>query len=486
MSNNEKRFLKACSSGHTNVVERLLYRGVNINCTNEKGESALIKAISHTDIVKILINKGIDIRYKDKRGETALFHAIRKSNIKSVELLVCDIDLQNSNGETALIVASKDLDFGIVDLLIKKGANLNIQCSAGKTALLYAAQNGDNDFVELLKNSDLNIQDEKGNTALMNAAINGFSRIVSKLLQYGADKHKENNAENSAEDMAIFSGNVYSQIYLNKNAVNNKDANGNTLLIKACRERDEDLVFFLIDNGADLYLENNEGETALMALNNTDKSFMFADIISYNRLIRDEDLTDKLQALKEKLMLEETLEDDFSMPSLNKIKLFDALRRGDVEEFFTLIDKVDDVNYVIDDESLLEIASLRGQLKIVELLIQKGADIVKFGSSAIMSAKHNHHNGVIKFLINSGSDFKFKDHRGHSLLMASCMDKSEDLILFLYERGDNFFIENEIGDSPFKVLNSYTNPSDSLRALIEVISLSNSVECEQETCFSLL
>ena len=60
-----------------------------------------------------------------------------KEHTKIVELLIkagANIDLQDSRGRTALYIASLIGHTGIVELLIKAGANIDLQDSRGRTA----------------------------------------------------------------------------------------------------------------------------------------------------------------------------------------------------------------------------------------------------------------------------------------------------------------------------------------------------------------
>ena len=61
----------------------------------------------------------------------------------------------------------------IVELLLKNGADLNIQEKIGYTALMYAAGKLNKEVVEiLLKNgTDPNIQDYRGNIALVSTTV---------------------------------------------------------------------------------------------------------------------------------------------------------------------------------------------------------------------------------------------------------------------------------------------------------------------------
>ena len=69
----------------------------------------------------------------------------------------------------------------------KEDLNVNLQNQDGESALLLACKFGRINFVQLLlekiSNININLQDEFGFTALLYAATNGFLEIIEILLQ---------------------------------------------------------------------------------------------------------------------------------------------------------------------------------------------------------------------------------------------------------------------------------------------------------------
>jgi ankyrin repeat protein len=142
--------LAACK-GDINKVSKLLERGADVNATSVQGHSALISVESCT-----------------RHGE------LTQSRVQ------------------------------LVELLIAKGAAVNHQDDDGRTALMYAAENGDTQAVNaLLRNgAAVNIADKEGETALMKAAASSCNEeTVRALLSAGADltarDHKGRNALDS-------------------------------------------------------------------------------------------------------------------------------------------------------------------------------------------------------------------------------------------------------------------------------------------------
>ena len=70
---NEKELIKACEDGNLENVKSIIKSGgVNINTKNSDGETALIVASSclYLEIVRYLIKNGADINAKDNNGRT--------------------------------------------------------------------------------------------------------------------------------------------------------------------------------------------------------------------------------------------------------------------------------------------------------------------------------------------------------------------------------------------------------------------------------
>jgi len=68
-----------------------------------------------------------------------------------------------------------------VELLLKKGANVNAKDKYGGTALMYAAVKGHKEVVELLieNGADVNAKNIMGKTALMSASRGGIRKWLN-------------------------------------------------------------------------------------------------------------------------------------------------------------------------------------------------------------------------------------------------------------------------------------------------------------------
>ena len=102
-------------------------------------------------------------------------------------------ELEAKGGETLLIPGGSG-SFGqmavpIAKALLAGGADVNLRDQGGKTPLLLAAREGQNDMVAFLieNGADVNLVSNSQRSALYYATENGFTEIVEQLLMAGAE-----------------------------------------------------------------------------------------------------------------------------------------------------------------------------------------------------------------------------------------------------------------------------------------------------------
>ena len=66
-----------CFKGYTNLAQKLIEKGANVNERNPMGATCLIYAVTlnREEIAKLLVAHGAAIEPKDARGNSALDHA---------------------------------------------------------------------------------------------------------------------------------------------------------------------------------------------------------------------------------------------------------------------------------------------------------------------------------------------------------------------------------------------------------------------------
>ena len=124
-------------------------------------------------------------------GWTALMYAAAYGDIRDLGLLLrqgADPNVQNDEGATALIYATDDLEK--TKLLLDHGAKPNLRSGEGQTALTVAASGaGTEAVVKLLleRGADAKVRLPNGRSALQLPALQGDLPLLRLLLDHGAD-----------------------------------------------------------------------------------------------------------------------------------------------------------------------------------------------------------------------------------------------------------------------------------------------------------
>ncbi len=164
--------------GHSDVAALLLKDpDIDVNLTNDSEETALIVASTNAsaDIVRQLVNMpDTKLDAVDKDGNTALIYASRYGYAHTLNYLLSaenkdHLNLRDERSFTPLMWAIKNdyLDAAIV--LVRYGVDANLQDAEGNTALMLACYKNDFTMVDLLlgiENINVDIRNNLGLTAL--------------------------------------------------------------------------------------------------------------------------------------------------------------------------------------------------------------------------------------------------------------------------------------------------------------------------------
>ncbi|KAI4877558.1 hypothetical protein NFI96_028585 [Prochilodus magdalenae] len=165
-------------------------------------------------IVKALVENGACLELQDQEGNTPLHVACEHGRLDCANDMIMDMsptkltqvfETQNWRGLSCLHVATLHKQHRLMRLLMKKGADLNIQeGTSGKTALHIAVELHDVEAVALLLKRGANVDAAmlNGCTALHLAVGRQDAAITTRLCQAGADKMIRNMEDETALDLA--------------------------------------------------------------------------------------------------------------------------------------------------------------------------------------------------------------------------------------------------------------------------------------------
>jgi ankyrin repeat protein len=166
-----------------------------------------------------------------------------------------------------LISAAAHGDLDIVNVLLARGADLNVKDKRGYTALSHAAEAMYEDVVDaLLTHPDLdpNSRGLNSRPVLLAYVWRDSSDRVEKLLDHGADVNAQDADGDTALHGAAQTGNTgIMQRLLDKGAGPNvKNKQGGTPLMWAAVFGHTDAARLLLSAGANASLKDNDGMTA--------------------------------------------------------------------------------------------------------------------------------------------------------------------------------------------------------------------------------
>jgi ankyrin repeat protein len=304
-----------------------------------------------------------------------------------------------------LVEAAARGDVAQVKALLDKGANINAKLN-GRTALMQAAWNQHIDVMRLLtkRGADIRAKDYAGYTA-------GNLFIKARDLEV-ARQRRELGAQLTLDEAAK-RGDVQAVQRLLRQGIDVNDRDwGRTPLMTAALKGHLDIVKLLIKKGADIHARDLEGKTALY-----------------------------LAALRV-----HTKVATFLRKHGAQLDFVTAIRLGDLREVQRLVKEGADVNSKdIYGGTPLMIAAGTGNLEIVRLLLDNGADInaTRDGSdaTALMNAVKGSNVEVVKLLIEKGADVNTVVEMGDENMTAmdfAAISGNVEILKMLIEKDAHF------------------------------------------------
>lgn len=295
------------------IVTYIVEKGGDLNARNANGETPLfnaVKADSSETVSALLSEKSdrkADVNARDYLGNTALHSCIRWTAMNAAASLI-DYDAQSNGrklinahnlaGKTALHDAARTGSIAFVKSLVQAGADINAVDETGKTPLTDAIEANRNEAVAALleKGASPSMQDMYGRNAFHGAVDYSDTSIIALIRNSGGnpmarDSYGETPLSlafrKSAETvMAVIGtganavdsdGNTPLHIAVTERSskemlkgliaakfpLNNRNRTGSTALLLAVRNGDQDSARVLLAAGADPFVSDNSGDSAV-------------------------------------------------------------------------------------------------------------------------------------------------------------------------------------------------------------------------------
>ena len=492
----------ACADGDFDFVKTLVKAGIDINGIGSEGFTPLMTAASENEheIINFLIKEGADVN-QESEGWTALLEAADEGSLESIKLLLkaganvnyywtrespsaltmaaseghldcLKLLLENGadingvgNSIPPLHIAAAEDKRDIVDYLISQKVKIDKKDTAGRTALMYAASEGQEYMVErLLKGgADKSIKDSQGATArdyasredeydtrdyldtekrpdIHQATLDGKIENVQRMVERGTDVNTRDEYGRTALHIATAENhNIDMQYLINLGAdVNAQDQQGRTPLMYAAADGLQDAAVLLVSRIADVNIQDADGMRALeWALNSGNK-----DLVNFLGLITEskDDAPRPVygRSSQHKTTQEETendLQDRIDKIVEKEVKKAVQKEKIKSERVHLAKDGLHIRQFNIDKEGTeLMDAARNGSVVECQQLIANGANVNETddtGQSALMVTAMSNRTDNAKLLIENGADVNMKSMSGLTALHYAALENHEEFATLL-------------------------------------------------------
>ncbi|XP_048062317.1 kinase D-interacting substrate of 220 kDa B isoform X4 [Megalobrama amblycephala] len=403
-----------------------------------------------------------------------LFSYVEEENLAAVKAHLDkfkEVDGRSDNGQTPLMLASEQGSLEIVQELIRRGANVNLDDVDCWSALIYAAKEGHVEVVkELLENSAyIEQRDMGGWTALTWASYKNRVEVAKILLETGANPNTT-GLQYSVYPIIWAAGRGHAEIVKllleHEAKVNCSDKYGTTPLIWAARKGHYDCVMHLLENGADVDQEGANSMTALIVAVKGGYTEVVKELLKRNPNVN---MTDKdgntalMIAAKEGYT--EIVQDLLDAGTYVNIPdrsgdtvLIGAVRGGHVEIVRALLHKYADIDIRgQENKTALYWAVEKGNATMVRDILQCNPDTettTKDSETPLIKATKMRNIEIVELLLDKGAKVSAVDKKGDTPLHIAIRGRSRrlaELLLRNPKDGRLLYRPNKAGETPYNI-----------------------------------
>jgi len=430
---------QAAMNGDAEFIELLIKYGADLDITGEHFYSyPPLACVKSREAAEALIANGADLNWKTGSGGTILHSLVRRGTPDAVAVILehgVDINARDKSGSTALHeVAFYSRNKEMTELLIAKGANIDIKNKKGLTPLQYS-----------LERITVSSKPPKGFAETL--ISHGAKFTISDVVWLG-DTIRVNELIESDPDLVNYMG----------------GSNREPVIFTSIYAGNRDIFSLLIEKGAMLDVKGIYGESALTA----------ASLIGNTSII--------------KILLEKGV--DVNERGLyGESALHWAAVKGNTEAVRLLLEGGADVT-IKADEPVLDLDARAGNYPdaIERMLInhekfeeQRLAQLVgrslqicvvsrlafAEGDTPLHSAAQWGHEVVVKLLLDNGAKVDAENNFGQRPLQYACVCRHKDIVQILLDSGSDIEAKDKNGHTPLRLASTpQTNPAEEIVKLL--------------------
>lgn len=346
-----------------------------------------------------------------------------------------------------------------VQILLNKGADINLCKKNGASPLYIACIQGHNSIVQLLlrRGASINSYSQDGGSLLCKACHEGHHTAVKTLLSNGADVNLCNKP-NGDSPLCVACNMGHKQIVkllLEKKAnINLRNTNGASPLYIACQKEHQSIVQLLLSNKADTNVCDNNGTSPLFIACQHGQHLIVISLLRHKANIntcKKNGASPLYVACKEghtlivSVLLKKGADTDLRKNN-GKSPLFIACQKEHSTVVQYLLKGGADINLcTANGVSPLAIACQKKNKDIVEILLNYTPNVnvcAVNGTSPLITACKNGHDSIVQLLLKKGANINLCDKDGASPLYIACKHGYESIVQLLINNGADINVCN--------------------------------------------
>ncbi len=480
------------AAGEIDELKRRLLNGDSINQVNDEGQTMLhIAALQNVgELITFILAFNPDTEIKDNSGRTpfalaaenecwsaakalaeggaflfaenpagaSVYDTAEAAGIEGLQAVICEktAEQQDSSGQTALHIAAANLNAEAAALIVEKTNSLSVRDSRGKTPLMYAYENPQNEaaaqiaallllsgaepthgefsyFETAVLKRNLSMRFDEGKTPLHIATASRSCGFVKYLIDRGAQINAKDVSSSTPLHEAVINGSaICAQMLISAGAdVNAQNSSGNTALHLVMPIEARYIIFdSLLAAGADPNLKDIYGETPLHI---AARIAMSRDII--------EKLVDAGADLNER-----------NKRGITPLAL--AIERNQIQQANFFVTLGADIHAEGIDESTALTKAFASGIEMTRAVLVK--ENVQTRDSAGRTPLHiavadQAPVEIIEYILALGADVNARDKSGNTALHTATASNSRQIGEILLAAGADVFSTNVSGDSVLRI-----------------------------------